>query len=259
MSDLLQTYESQPDTVGRSGSAVYRLRRLDGQGPDLFLKHGQGPAADDVTDEMVRLQWLRSRLPVPKVVHFLRSQDQEGRTSGGDEAWLLTTALPGRSAYQELQDGRPVVDALADFLRRLHDLDPDTCPFVTDHPFRLRQARANIEAGLVDTDDFDDERQGWSAEQVWQELLTRLPIAAERVVTHGDFSLDNLLLQDGVVTGVLDVGRLGLADRYQDLGIAWNALGEFGPQLRTRFLERYGITEPDARRLSFHVLLDELF
>ncbi|GAB3272611.1 APH(3') family aminoglycoside O-phosphotransferase [Kineosporia babensis] len=248
---LIHGYRWERDTIGKSGSTVHRLH---GDHQDLFLKYAKGVAADEVTDELARLNWLRpSGLPVPEVVQFVRS---------GEEAWLLTTALPGRTADQELQAAKApdaVVDALADFLRRLHRLDTETCPFNAGHPFRLRQARANIDAGRVDLSDFDDERQGWSAEQVWQELTGLLPLTTEPVVTHGDFSLKNLLIEDGVVTGVLDVGKLGVADRYQDLAIAGNALGEFGPQARTRFLERYGIATPDQTRMAFHGLLDELF
>jgi len=33
------------------------------------------------------------------------------------------------------------------------------------------------------------------------------------VVTHGDLSLDNILLQEGKVVGVIDVARVGIADR----------------------------------------------
>ncbi|GLY13257.1 aminoglycoside 3'-phosphotransferase [Kineosporia rhizophila] len=248
IADEIHGYEWVRDTVGQSGNAVHRLR---GPGRDLFLKHGRGEAAEEVTDEMVRLAWLRGRIPAPEVVRFVRSPE---------DAWLLTTALPGRSALLEIEaDAERVVDALADFTRRLHALDADTCPFVAGHAFRLRHARANIDAGRVDADDFDEERQGWTPEQVWQELTALLPLEAGRVVTHGDLSLDNVLLSNGEVTGLLDVGRLGLADRYQDLGILSNALGGFGADLRARFLQRYGETEPDLRRLSFHVLLDELF
>lgn len=79
------------------------------------------------------------------------------------------------------------------------------------------------------------------------------------MVTHGDFSLDNLMIREGEVTGCIDVGRMGVADRYQDLAILWNSLGEFGPELQARLLEQYGVEEPDQRRLRFHLLLDELF
>ncbi|MFP5456852.1 MAG: APH(3') family aminoglycoside O-phosphotransferase, partial [Alphaproteobacteria bacterium] len=48
-------------------------------------------------------------------------------------------------------------------------------------------------------------------------------------------------------------------DRYQDVAIAWNSLGEFGADLQHRFLLRYGIAKLDARRLEFHLTLDEFF
>lgn len=245
----VQGYRWTRDPLGRSGANVYRLH--DGRRPDLYLKQAGGSVADDITDEFARLTWLGRHLPAPRVRTFLRTSE---------EAWLLTEALPGRTAYQEMpQDPGGVVDAVADHLRRLHAIDVAECPFVGDHAFRLRKGRARIDAGLVDTEDFDDERQGWSAERVWQELTAALPIAAEPVVAHGDYSLDNVLLSNGVVTGVIDVGALGVADRYQDLAIAWRDLGEFGPEAQSRFLERYGVTEPDQHRLSFHNLLDELF
>ncbi len=121
------------------------------------------------------------------------------------------------------------------------------------------KARARLEAGLVDADDFDEERAGMTARAVWDEMAALLPLAADTVVTHGDYSLDNLILRDGAVVGCIDVGRVGLADRYQDLAIAWNGLGEFGPSLQARFLQSYGIDRPDEQKLRFHLMLDEFF
>jgi aminoglycoside 3'-phosphotransferase-1 len=112
---------------------------------------------------------------------------------------------------------------------------------------------------LVEEDDFDEEREGWTAEQVWQEMHRHLPFMADQVVTHGDFSLDNLLMVDGVVIGCIDAGRVGIADRYQDLAILWNCLGEFDEALQDRFLARYGVPKPDPSKLLFHLMLDELF
>lgn len=86
-----------------------------------------------------------------------------------------------------------------------------------------------------------------------------LPLSPDPVVTHGDYSLDNLLIQDGEVVGCIDAGRVGIADRYQDIAIVWNCLGEFGPESQEGFLRAYGIAGPDRRKLDFHLMLDELF
>jgi aminoglycoside 3'-phosphotransferase-1 len=72
-----------------------------------------------------------------------------------------------------------------------------------------------------------------------QELL---PLTSNPVVTHGDFSLDNLLIHDGQVIGCIDAGRVGIAGRYQDIAISWNSLGEFGAALQNRLFEQYGST-----------------
>lgn len=253
LSGELAGYQWMRDHVGESGGEVYRLHGKPGA-PDLFLKTGRDLSADDLANEMVRLRWLAGYLPVPDVRHFVGSPD---------EAWLLMTALPGKTACQVLQAnpdaGLAVVDALAEFLRQLHAIPIGACPFNADHAYRLAHARMRIDAGLVEEDDFDEEREGWTAEQVWEAMNRLLPLSPDPVVTHGDFSLDNLLMLDGRVVGCIDVGRAGIADRYQDLAILWNCLGEFDALLQERLLARYGIACADQRRLQFHLLLDELF
>jgi aminoglycoside 3'-phosphotransferase I len=253
LSALLADYQWSRDTVGESGGAVFRLHGKVNS-PDYYLKHGREAVADDITDEMARLCWLAGRVPVPAIAHFVRSSV---------DAWLLMEAIPGKTAYQMLEasddNHLAIVDALAAFLRRLHSIPVNECPFNSDHTYRLAQARTRIDAGLVDVDDFDDERQGWTADQVWKALQNLLPSAPDPVVTHGDFSLDNLLMENGEVVGCIDVGRLGIADRYQDLAIIWNCLGEFDASLQQRFWQQYGIADVDGRKLQFHLLLDELF
>jgi aminoglycoside 3'-phosphotransferase I len=238
------------DRVGESGAAVYRV---EAEGRAFFLKHGTGPHADDVADEGARLRWLQGRMPVPVTRWF---------AAAGEEAWLLTDAVPGRTAYELLAgdaEPEPIVDALADLLLRLHALPAERCPFNAAHPLRLAHARERMEAGEVNEDDFGDAHDGWTAHAVWDEMMTLLPEPAAPVVTHGDFSLDNILLADGKVTGLIDLGRVGLADRYQDLAILWDSLGEFGADVQARMWRRYGIAAPDGRRMQFHLCLDEFF
>lgn len=252
MSAAVAGYRWARDTVGEAGGAVYRLHGKP-SAPDLYMKHGTATAAADVTDEMARLRWLAGHVAVPAVLQF------DGTP---DESWLLMTALPGRTAYQLLAAdpgaGPAIVDALAAFLRRLHAIPLAECPFTSGHAVRLFQARQRIDASLVDVDDFDEARRGWSAEDVWTAMQQVLPRVPDAVVTHGDFSLDNILIADGAVTGCIDVGRAGIADRYQDLAILWNCLGEF-EGLQARLFDSYGISAPDQDKLDFHLMLDELF
>ncbi|WP_422012844.1 APH(3') family aminoglycoside O-phosphotransferase [Roseateles sp.] len=244
--------------VGEAGASVFRLQ-CPGT-PDLYLKHGRGTVAQDLVDELARLRWLASvdaqGLPsVPAVEHF--------EYSGGD-AWLLTRALPGRTAYQWLTDAPDrsigIVRALAAALRAWHALPAPSCPFNADHHLRLAQARRRLDAGLVDADDFDADRAGWTPQDVWNAMADLLPLKAERVVTHGDFSLDNLLLDEqGRVTGLIDLGRVGIADPYQDLAVLWNCLAEFGEALQQELFIACGLARPDENRLHFHLYLDECF
>ena len=240
------------DRVGEAGAVVHRLV-APGE-PDLFLKVGRGEVADQVADEWARLRWLGRHMRAPRPLAFLA--EDEG-------AWLLTTAAPGRTAWQVL-DAEParrgaVVRELAAGLRRLHAIRTDLCPFDSRAPVRLAAARARLEAGKVDTDDFGAEHAGWTAEAVWEEMLDLKPLAFHEVVTHGDFSLDNLLLDEaGRLTGLIDLGLVGVADPWQDLAILWCCLGEFEPALQAELLTAYGVA-CDERKLRFHLCLDEFF
>jgi aminoglycoside 3'-phosphotransferase-1 len=251
---LVHGYQWSQNTVGESGDAVYRLQKTD-IAQNLFLKHAPASSALDVAGEMVRLQWLIDHIAVPEVQAFSGTKE---------ECWLLMTGLPGKTAYQLLEAGADdqrvsIVDRLALLLRRLHAIPVEGCPFNSDHRLRLGEARWRIDHGLVNISDVDEGRHGCTAEEVWTELTDLLPFAPDPVVTHGDFSLDNIILTDGDGAGCIDVGRAGIADRYQDLAILSNCLGEFGASLQQRFFESYGIADPDIRKIRFHLLLDDLF
>lgn len=252
LAEMVDGYRWRRDTVGEAGAAVYRLHAAGR--PTLYLKRGRGAGARDVADEAARMAWLGRHIDVPQVVHF---------TATPGAVWLLMGAVPGRTAHQVLEaepERRPeTVAAIAAWLRRLHALPVETCPFNSAHPLRLAHAWDRMQAGEVDESDFCDEHFGWPAERVWERMTGLLPLAPDPVVTHGDFSLDNILLADGRVTGCIDLGRVGVADRYQDLAILWSCLGEFDASLGERLFATYGVDTPDRRKIAFHLCLDEFF
>ncbi|QEV22034.1 aminoglycoside 3'-phosphotransferase [Streptomyces alboniger] len=261
-------YRWTPATDGRSGAEVHRLTVQDGAGPDLYVKVAPATYEGsplDLSGEADRLTWLAGRgIPVPRLVE---------RGTDGEVAWLVTEALPGRPAAERWPEGQrtAVTEALADITRALHELPSEDCPFDRSLAVTQEQAARSLHEGLVDLDDLDEEREGWSGPQLLDELHRTRPASEDLVVTHGDLTSENVLIDPETcrVTGVIDVIRLGRADRHTDLAVALRELASeedpwFGPAYARRFLERYlqGATAEavvDEDRLAYYRLLDEFF
>ncbi|WP_156755497.1 aminoglycoside 3'-phosphotransferase [Actinokineospora pegani] len=191
--------------------------------------------------EAQRLEWLRGKgFPVPEVVEV-----------GGHDSlsWLVTLAVPGVPA--STVDKGLVLGPVAELARELHAVED--CPFDLSLPAARAWAATATERGLVDLDDLDPAHAGWSAADLLAEL-DATPAPEEDLVTcHGDLGADNVLVDPGTgrVTGLIDVGRLGRADRWRDLSLL---VRDLGPGVLTE----YGTAE-DAQRLHFYLLLDEFF
>jgi aminoglycoside 3'-phosphotransferase-2 len=235
-------------TLGRSGASVWRI---EGGGDTLYLKREAIHALGEIPGEAERLHWLASTsVPAPRLCD---------RFDADGYSWLLMTALPGTDLTHLVDRPADLCNALATGLRALHALDPATCPFDLRLPVRLQAGAANAAAGRVDESDFDEARHGWTAQAVLDWLQQHQPRHEDLVVTHGDASLPNIMASDGRFAGIIDCGRLGVADRWQDLAIACRSIiyncgqGHVAP-----FLAAYGAAW-DAQRYRYYCTLDELF
>ncbi|WP_018347413.1 APH(3') family aminoglycoside O-phosphotransferase [Longispora albida] len=230
-------------TIGRSGAAVARSRGVYRKTAD------PDDRAVDLVAEGSRLAWLRGQgIPAPEVLDCR-------------PGLLVTAEVPGRSAAEPWPaELRPkVIDALAEVLVRLHALPVAGCPYDRTLAVTIPEALGNE----VDLEDLDAERSGWTRDQLVAELLRTRPGTEDLVVTHGDLCVPNVLFDPETceVTGLIDVERLGVGDRWIDLAICTRSLtsdmnAQWGPELAARFLSRYG-AEPDPGRIAFFRLLDE--
>lgn len=75
--------------------------------------------------------------------------------------------------------------------------------------------------------------------------LRPLPRHDPDTMTHGDLVPSNLIVRDGRLAGLLDVGGLGAADPAVDLVVAWHALDDTA---RAVFRERVGVDDLRWRR-----------
>ncbi|WP_216323582.1 APH(3') family aminoglycoside O-phosphotransferase [Deinococcus aestuarii] len=238
----------EPVTHGESGAGVWR-----GQRYVVKVQARGGLSSSSLLQERERLRWLTGRVPVPAVVGYETTETHE---------YLAMTRLPGlpMSDPDALLHPERVVSLLARALRELHALPVRECPFTMTLPVMLRLARERVAAGEVDEEDFDDERLGRSAAEVFNELVRTRPESEDLVVTHGDACLPNLIVNGEYVEGFVDVGRAGIADRHADLALAHRSLTRnLGPEHAERFLNTYGRALVDERKLAYYRLVDEFF
>lgn len=179
----------------------------------------------DLRNEAARMRWARAWAVVPEVL---------GSGAGpSSDTWLLTRALPGTMAAAVPWRSNPAVAvrAIGESLRRWHDTLPVAgCPWSWGVEVRSAGFGPDAVASLGD-----------------------VPPVDRAVVCHGDTCAPNLLLDDsGRPCGFVDLGSLGVADRWADLAVAtlsttWN----YGPGWEAPLLEAYGIA-PDPVRTAFY-------
>ena len=214
-----------------------------------FLKLAQADCFPGLDDEADRMRWAVDYLPVPSVI-------EQG--SNGHVNWLITRALPGRDATDPAwaTDPARLVRILAAGLRAFHDAPVESCPFDFRLERALTLARCRLDEGRVKPDrDFHPEFGHLSAKDAIEHLDRTCPDSEQLVVCHGDYCPPNVFIEGDAVTGFVDLGELGVADRWWDLAVGtWSSTWNFGPGYEDLFLREYGV-ERDDDRIEFYRLL----
>ncbi len=243
------------DEIGMSGNQVLLFE-------DMVLKI---EAQSEYVERQVRImEWLDGNLPVPKIFGY---EIYEGKS------YLLMSRVQGEMSCVEyyLEHPHVLLEALAQGLQMLWNVDITDCPNVRDLEAELAEARVRVEQGLVDVDNAEPDTFGENGFESPVHLLKWLeenrPVC-ESVFSHGDFCLPNVFLQDGQVSGFIDLGDAGVGDKWRDIALCYRSLkhnfdGTFGGKVYEDFkpdllFEALGI-EPDWEKLRYYILLDELF
>jgi kanamycin kinase len=236
--------------AGRTVALVWR-NELGGTtyaaGTDRLIKWAPADTPIDLAREAVRLAWAHLYAPVPRVL-------DHGRDADG--AWLVTAALPGTNAIAPRWVASPAlaVAAIGTGLRALHDTLPvASCPFSWSLDDRL----AFIRTRTHDPARWHADHRSLTIADA-RAILASPPPIDQLVVCHGDTCAPNTLLSDdGRFTGHVDLGALGIADRWADLAIAtWSTQWNYGPGWEAALLDAYGIGPDDARTRYYRLLWD---
>jgi aminoglycoside phosphotransferase len=173
---------------------------------------------------------------------------------------LVTAPLPGTNAVCDRWLARPrtAVAAIGAGLRALHEALPVAdCPFSWSAADRLAEVRDRAAAGLISPADWHEDHQPLGLDRAIA-LLADPPAADRLVVCHGDGCAPNTLLtDDGRWSAHVDLGDLGVADRWADLAVAtWSTQWNYGPGWEEVLLGAYGIGPDQARTRYYRLLCD---
>ena len=225
VSEQFSDWASQPVSPVRSEGTVNAIYRI---GDRLAARFPLQPGDIETTRKLLRREadaarelHGRTRVPVPETVAI----GQPG--VGYPLPWSVQTWLPGSTAtVQDPATSHGFASDLTEFIGEVRDID------VADRRFAGRGRGGDLRdhdewmatcfdrsGGLVDVA---------RVRRLWGRLL-ELPRTAPDVMTHGDLTPGNVLVSNGRLAGVLDVGGLGPADPALDLVGAWHLL-DTGPR-----------------------------
>lgn len=243
------------DDIGMSDSSILLF-------DDKVLKIQE--CSEEAENEYRMMTWLQGKLPVPRILAYEIMENQ---------SCLLMSKSKGVMACEEVYMQNPVDQAklLSGGLKKLWSVETSECPADWRLKKKLTRAKYNIEHGLIDLDNVEPDTFGdhgfKNPDELLQWLCHHQP-SEELALSHGDYCLPNVFGIGGKVTGYIDLGRTGIADKWCDIALCYRSLSlNYSGRYHGRTYAGYddlllfkelGI-KPDWEKIRYYILLDELF
>lgn len=224
------------------------------------------PKSIETDNEYSMICWLNQRIPTPTILVYCEKDNL---------AYTLMSRVDGQMLCTMERMSRPsqVIKTVAQGLKMLWEVDVKDCPYTTTRlDERLKRAEQLVSNGLVDVHNVEPDTFGPEGFQSPKELLEWLKNhrpEEDIVLAHGDFCLPNIFVKDDGISGFIDLGKMGPADRWQDIAIAIRSLDhnfsgkytdgkrifDFKPEM---LMDELPI-DWDEEKYRYYLLLDELF
>lgn len=188
-------------------------------GEELSVRLPSAPGyTPQVEKEHRWLPYLAPRLPLP--IPAPLAQGAPG--AGYPWPWSIYRWLDGEAAQPDrIADLSVFAADLAAFLTALQQIDLANGPPAGPHSFfrgaPLHVYDAETRQAIIVVQDLVD---ATAATRLWEAGLAA-PFVGPPVWFHGDVAINNLLVQDGRLSAVIDFGCCGVGDPACDVVIAW--------------------------------------
>ncbi len=224
--------------IATSGTdnAIFRL------GDRLAVRVPRRPSAVALLSK--ELDWLPRLQGLPLEVPVLRFRGRAQLDLAFDFGvfdWMEgQTAIPERVA-----DWQSAAHALADFLKELHRKNANGAPAAGESNSRRGIAlNALTEVTLPAIEIVADEIDAQSARGLWEKACAA-EFSRPPVWLHGDLKADNLIVRDGILSGVIDWGLSAVGDPAADYATAWFWID---PSVRAAFRGHLDLDDDDWLR-----------
>ncbi|MFQ3583228.1 MAG: APH(3') family aminoglycoside O-phosphotransferase [Chloracidobacterium sp.] len=256
LSEITKNYHFVKDTEGMSPARVYKLI---GCSENLYLKMSDSQyrgTTYDVEREKDVMLWLKGKVPVPEVLHF----EQYESTS-----FLLmreVNGVVGHVYHQKQRDPEKMIRMYSEGIKLFQSVSILDCPFVSDIDFRLSELDYLLRNNLADIDieNWENDTPFRDPNELYTFLREHKP-NEELVFSHGDFGDSNIFVANDQISGFVDLGRSGKADKWYDIAFCVHSIQhDMGNDKKylDLFFDLLGI-EPDWDKIRYYILLDELF
>lgn len=253
--ELISDETYRLDDIGMSKSSIFLFE-------NKVLKIQE--CGEESENEHYIMTWLHGKLPVPQVLAYEILDNK---------SYLLMSKCRGEMSCEEtyMQDPTMQVKLLSAGLKMLWNIDISECSADWGLRHKLAVARYNVENGLVDMDNVEPDTFGEGGFKDPADLLHWLyenQPEEELALSHGDFCLPNVLGVGSEISGFIDLGMTGIADKWCDIALCYRSLSDnySGKYYRKAYsayddmllFKELGI-EPNWEKIRYYILLDELF
>ena len=295
---IMETVKYRPDllkeaseTVGRSKASLYMFD-MPNASDSMVLKAepvSETTARESSIREYEALSWLDGRLPVPKVI---------GHHVSNGMSYLLMSKVKGRMLCDPsiLSNRRRLLKSVVAALRTLWSVDVSSCPLDSGLDRDLEIASYNVKHCNLECGGVEQHLASFLSDSgcrhccphgvetaaellVWLQRNRPKMDDGDRVFSHGDLCLPNVLVDCKGIAGFVDLGGAGCADRWRDVAVCVRSLRDnlvgcyakeyaasmgledgalpFGPFDDKEFFDVLGIA-PNEEKLRYYTLLDKL-
>jgi aminoglycoside phosphotransferase (APT) family kinase protein len=261
--------------AGGRSNLTYRVEDAEGRAWVLRrppVHHVLPTAHDMVREHRLMSSLAPSGIPVPKTIGLCTDESVNDRPFFVMEfvdGHIVRDAVEAEQAF-DMAIRRNVGDHMAETLAALHAVDPDAVGlgdlgrhegYIERQLKRWSGQYAQMHVEGVD--------HGGAIERVGDELARRIPKQQRTAIVHGDYRLDNVVLNDaGEVRAILDWELCTLGDPLADVGLlldywtesddAVSVLGHSpttapGFSTRAQVLEHYGtVSDLDLTQIGYY-------